>query len=381
MLCFGCVLQAAKPAPDESRGLLGMFAEDLTMRHYNDKEQRLINIITCYQNRIQVYTARAQDATLSAQEREQNAQMARDLAEKVKVFDQRLMDLGNSNSENAHMGRLMMRKIAGRDGFDPADDFQPTGVLNGIAQGVKLRAMKALGDVVEDKAKVLVQNTLGSFWDKACGFIGDLWHDFTTIFFHGYKEPFTLEELVAWQNLISESLRQIDDMLRNGIKDSLRGLDSTIRNLDGEGQQGESVIWGALVGSYADQFDYFIKEFDRRREYYKDNEIATFYADQISKRLTQIKNLLLSTKSLKDLDAKLDSNKAIIPAIQKNTDNLFKQLADRVARISYVSDKNALRSMTTARDAGARRDYGYNRSDGYGSGDTDGSYAYGGWGT
>ena len=97
---------------------------------------------------------------------------------------------------------------------------------------------------------------------------------------------------------------------------------------------------------YAEQFIYFIEKLEERKEYYDEKHHAHFYIEQIKKQLFNLLQIL-EAKTVKEVDAKLDSNRYLLTAIKKNIDNLFKRLAQDIKPRTYSVTKNSVNQSKT----------------------------------
>jgi hypothetical protein len=265
-------------------------------------------------------------------------------------------------SWSAKIGRAVFRASVGREGFGGGDTFDidvpVEGLVDGITQALIVKGTKKVTDAVGEKVGTTITGLLSKVWDPTVNYVSDMWSDLCTLVFYGNNDPFTIEELQNWKDHIIELLKELEDMLKSGIKDSLRGLDTTMRQDEIENVQSdqhELNVWDLIANGYADQLQFFIEEVKKRKECYKDSiKLIYFYSQRLEERLLVIKNLLLSTKSLRELDAKLDSNKAIIPALRRNIESIFRQMVD-VLKGGNTLNKDS--SLPLARDV-VRRDEG-----------------------
>lgn len=247
-------------------------------------------------------------------------------------------------------GKIIARGFAGKDDFDMLDD-DITGVKDGLIQGLTISTSRAVAGVLEQRIKGSCEVVLGGAWDKMFGWLVDSWEAFCLLLFHEDKKPFQPEVLEGWLDFIESTLNDIERMVKDGLKDSLRGYDMTRRKFDLDAtddaennaatQEVQENVWIELVFGYADQFERIALEIATRREFYEEDSLESFYATQIIKRLLDFKELLVTSKSLNDLDAQLHSNKAIIAATKTNLKNLFKRLVVKVTPRTYSLKKGS----------------------------------------
>lgn len=248
-------------------------------------------------------------------------------------------------------GTLVARGFAGEKEWEMLDDSKIDNVKDGLVQGLTLRASKAVGDVLGKRIEGSCEVVLGGAWDKMFGWLVDSWEAFCLLLFHEDKKPFQPEVLEGWLDFIESTLNDIERMVKDGLKDSLRGYDMTRRKFDldatddaennAAAQEVQENVWIELVFGYADQFERIALEIATRREFYEEDSLESFYATQIIKRLLDFKELLVTSKSLNDLDAQLHSNKAIIAATKTNLKNLFKRLVVKVTPRTYSLKKGS----------------------------------------
>ncbi len=256
-------------------------------------------------------------------------------------------------------GEVLARGIAGKAWSGGTVDSS----IDGIKKGVYSLISHEFGKVLSDRIGRIFNETFGSTLDY-------LYHktkgSFITLnnhLFHGGFEPFDQEELKEWQALIKEIFDDIERMVKDGLKNSLRGRDMALRQFDlggddndGEFEDGkakeeveEKDAWFILILSYVAIFDKFVEQVDARNSHYvksgkelsENGDLVVFFADRIKKLLLDFKGLLVNSESISDLDAAIKSNKAIITAIKRNINSLFKQLITKVKPPSYsLSAKN-----------------------------------------
>lgn len=267
-----------------------------------------------------------------------------------------------------NIGTLIARGIAGQN-WEFLDDVPIDNVAGGLLNGVTVRASKALGDVLGDRIAFTLERTIGESTDLFINRFLEYFKSFYRFLFHNSQEPFTIERVKAWQELIRDSFEDIEKIMKDGLKDSLRSSHDVLRQFDVEKDQknakrdaDENALenltaqlqgltidqeieqrsaWADLTIGYASLFGRFVEEIDRCIGYYDEGALEIFFAKQIKERLLKFGCILLKTGSLKDLDAALDSNKALIPAFKRTIDNLFKRLLDSITPRTYTSGHNA----------------------------------------
>jgi hypothetical protein len=292
------------------------------------------------------------------------------------VFLQNIAD----DSTDRKIGILLANLFAGPDRMNNLNEEEISGIWSGLAQGLTVPA----GEVMKEKVKATINNYVGSTWDFLFTKLGDFFNKIRNILFHGSNEPFDSQALDGWQKIITCAYNDINNMLSGVSRDSSRRLDSVSRQFDDDSSDVERVrsidMWASLVAGYAEQFSFFITIFEKHVEYYDPGDIVVFYSHQICQMLQTTANLLLSSRSLKDLDSKLESQKTIILSIQKNIYNLFEQLKFEITPRSY-SMKDKASSTPTYKPTPYNPYAGGGYATGYGS-DMPTSYSqYSGCGT
>ncbi len=297
--------------------------------------------------------------------------------DKRALYDE-LVEHRNALLSPSALGTVLARGLAGSQWEDVLYNKPIKNPVQGLVDGLTARGSQALGDVLGNRMKQTAEDVVGGAWDHVWGMIVDVWNIICSDLFHDGKEAFKQEFLDGLQKVIRQSFDDIERMMKDGLKDSLRGRDMTLRKFDfGSGQKDDDVIddekkeesnssdenkiaynaWEDLFVGYAAQFDRFIQEIERRSDYYDDDAMIVFYSQQIKKRLLDFSNVLLRVKSLHDLSVAFDSNKAIIPAIKKNIDNMFKRLQDEIKPRSYASKQPG---VVDPFDRNANNKYGLN---------------------
>lgn len=300
------------------------------------------------------------------------------LTTEIKDIESVLEQYRNSAKSDPY-GKLIALALAGEDseilGDIPADN-----VLDGLKKGVTVRATRALGDVVNKKVGIFVNDTLGATWDsmyKACKiYAGKIW----SLLFHHSHEPFTTTELDSWSELILSCLDDFAKLVKGRMEVESRTRDMTSRSFDNNDDQNvinqDQLVWESIVNGYAEQIDYFVEVIGQRMCYYKDSAIEVFYGRQLCNRLLAFKNIILSTRSLKDLSAKFGANATLLIAMNNNIKKLFKKLSDEVRPMADNGTQGAKQNQSSTDYYAQRRRYG-ERPDDYPLGFDD---SYGGYG-
>lgn len=254
-----------------------------------------------------------------------------------------LGEMGGSKDASKQYAELLARGIAGED-WEMLDGVKADGAMDGIGKGLAVRTARVFGNAVGEKLQDTMKAGIGGIWD----WIIDRTKDGYRFIFHDANKPFTRQEIEnGWRPLIISTLNDLSAMLRDGLRDisrsqtdmSLRqpaepdskdlkdAKDPAIIKVDSLIQQPMDSFWTVFINGYVEQFDYLAKLMEERKDYYDEDDIIVFYADQIKRRLLELKDLLLKAKSLKDLDAMLGSNKSLIVAERNNIDSLLVRLA------------------------------------------------------
>lgn len=278
---------------------------------------------------------------------EQKKELARE-----KALENLYVGLEKMTSENefsSKIGRVMANALSGGKIDESVD-----GVIEGVQLGVAMRLAKACGDVFGKRVDIAMDYVLGGALDT----IGSFAQTCGSLLIHNSKEPFNIKELVGLRELLRNSFDDIETLLKDGLKDSLRGTDSALR------QQGDQDVvpetpginaWQILINGYIRQMDYCIGMVDEHSAYYSSSSLALlFYAGEFKQRIIDTQHLLKQGKTLKEFDASIESNKALIKALRKNTDNVLQRLIDQVDPRSVQGYKGSTGS-TAASDVRARK--------------------------
>ncbi len=259
---------------------------------------------------------------------EANIELERDSTKKQAMTDIKNNIYGGLKSISqgnfpAKIGRVIANAIAGKNLDESVD-----GVGEGIVLGIVSRSFTPIRKEL-DRA---IGNTVESVSSK----IGDVCTAVYEDFFHDGQQPFNAKYIKGWKELIDGTFGDLDRALRDGIKDSMRGRDMTLREQDepevASAQQQQLTAWIVLVGGYVRQFEYVANQIDKRLAYYHEEEDETifYFAGELKQRLLEVAHILKQSKSLRDFDSFLESNKALIPAFKKNIANLFARLNELV---------------------------------------------------
>ena len=289
-------------------------------------------------------------------------------AYRAKCLKSILSALTEEEANNDGWGMLIARALAGPNYNNAFDDTSVSDWKDGIYKGGTVLVVGALSKSLSDKTTNVVDKSVGSLSDFLLAKLIDFGSMVRNVLFHDSNEPFDYQKLDGWQKIIMAAYDDIDNMLRNGLRDSTRSLDSVSRQFDDTGTEvqvkKEIDMWSSLASGYAEQFAYFVTLFEKRREYYDEDDIVAFYSNQICQMLQTTCKLLTNSKSLKDLDTKLESQRTIIPAIKKNLWNLFEQLKAEVKPKSY-SIKDTVTSTASTYKPSAYNAYSGSNAYGY----------------
>lgn len=253
---------------------------------------------------------------------------------------------GLDTNENARWGRIIFKGFVGND----EHSYDQTSIDNfssGINQGLAVRISSACGKWISSKVEATIGLVVGGAWDSLLLFSIDIFSDFCKIFFHDGKDPFKPIEVEGWQKLIIEAMRQIEKNVKDGPRDNLRGHDMTLRSFGGDDKVSEASddssslnAWRMYIIGCAEQFDYLINLIEKRKGYYSEDKLIVFYAEQIQRRLRDYCDLMLKTKSVKEFDDAIESNKSLLPAMREGIEQLFKRLAEESKPIVVFSGNN-----------------------------------------
>lgn len=287
---------------------------------------------------------------------------------RTKCLKSILSALTEEEANNDGWGMLIARALAGPNYNNAFDDTIVSDWKDGIYKGGTVLIVGALSKSLSEKTTNVVDKSVGTLFDFLLTKLIDFGSMVRNILFHDGNEPFDYSKLDGWQKMILAAYDDIDNMLRNGLRDSTRSLDSVSRQFDDSNTEvqvkKEIDMWASLAAGYAEQFVYFTTLFEKRQEYYDEDDIVVFYSNQICQMLQTTCKLLMNSKSLKDLDSKLESQKTIIPAIKKNLWNLFEQLKAEVKPKS-ISMKDTVTSTASTYKPTSYNPYGNSYSGGY----------------
>lgn len=249
------------------------------------------------------------------------------------------------NNDNEY-GRAIAMGLAGDDWKAiQGENIQSIG--EGIKLGGLMRVSRACSDVLGKRIENSIDYVLGGAWDALLNSMINGWNITYEGLFHSGEEPFTLRQIRGWQDMIKVTIDDLERLLKDGLRDSLRGHDMTLRTAqDEEVSELQLNAWRLLVSGYIRQFDYVISCIDRSVKYYEGhNDVVQFYAQELKLRILEINQLLSQSSSLKELDAFLDSNKALVPALRKNILNLFARLIEAIEPVTFSAATSTRRTM------------------------------------
>lgn len=259
---------------------------------------------------------------------------AEPIIQQINAWKEAKLDLLDILKADSKYGKAIAFGLSGNDS-KMLQGIRVESVAEGVKLGTSIRISRACSDVLGKRIENSIDRVLGGTWDTIISAIVDSWNAMWEAVFHGSGEPFTMKQIKGWQDLIKASFEDIGRLLKDGLKDSLRGHDMTLRQVQADDEvveEAEEVInaWHILVNGYVRQFDYVVRQLDKHLIYYNGDEMVGFYVEEIKRQLLETNKLLTHGSTLKELDALLDSNKTLIPALQKNILNLFTRLLDLI---------------------------------------------------
>jgi hypothetical protein len=253
-------------------------------------------------------------------------------------------------------GRAIAIGLGGAD----IKDEHITNKMEGLGLGLSMLAAKAFSDAMREPVTNALSRAFTGPLDFIIDAVAGLFNFMNEELFHDGKSPFKVKQLQGWQKLVWVCLDDIKQLLDKNSMASMRGLDKTLREASSEQDDGTSIVWKGLILGYARQLDYFVTQIDKHAGYYHEGD-TVFYAQEIKRRLQEIREILVRCASPKDLDISLDSNKMLIVAWQKNIDNLFVRLIESIDRQKGAVSPAVGSSQGKNRDY--LRDYSNNRND------------------
>lgn len=251
-------------------------------------------------------------------------------------------------------GRAIAMGLAGNN-WKAIQDEDIQSPVEGAVVGVFMSGSKVLSKHLENS----LEDVVGGTWDGVMHLIKSCFTSARDWFLYDGEHPFDSKTLKAWQGIIDASFKDLERVLKDGLKDSVRGLDTTLRASDqaepgqeGTEQEAPLKAWDLLAESYIRQFDFLITRIDQHIKYYDENNITYFLAQELKTQLVGVNKLLSKSSTLKELDAYLDSNKTLIPAFRQNISNVLTRLIDSVEPRPVNSTSNT--RTTASRDFGGR---------------------------
>lgn len=270
-------------------------------------------------------------------------------------------------------GKIIAGAMIDEKSHDLLDEAQIDSIMDGVVSGLVIRSASAVGKVFSTKVEGTLNTVLGGAWDFTFSKLIDSWSQATNIVFHNSKEPFTVENLQAWQTMIEKVFKNVELMLSKGMQQSMRGTDTTLRSFnptatppggapedkkESEAVETEKVVndtlWYFLISGYSRLFDRFIVEIESRKGYYKATSMETFYAGMIQRSLCEFKIVLAKADTLSALNNLIESNKTLVSSYSDYVNRLFAGLEDLVRPRSYSLQKTKTpnTSLNTTRRVG-----------------------------
>lgn len=301
---------------------------------------------------------------MSPEEIQQQVQALRDLKKNI---------IDALQSDNKY-GRAIASGLAGKDCWEALQGEPVKDVWEGVRLGTTMRISRACSDALGKRMENSIDRIFGGIWDAFISTFIDSWSALYQNIFHEGAKPLKLKEIKGWQDTIKKTFDDIGVLLKDGLKDSLRGHDMTLRQApsDEVTDAEEELInpWDDIVQSYVRQFNHIVCQLDKHLIYYEGNDNVEYHIEEIKYLLFTINKILLSCKSLKELDTLLSSNKSIIPALRNTTQNQLVRLTELVEPQGSSSSQSTMRS--SASDSGSRE----SRSNRF---DDNGSRSFGGF--
>jgi hypothetical protein len=300
-----------KTESEVAKGFAAMFKNTYQSKKYNKIEERKeLNKL------IEEARKKTKDETASAE--------ARAEAEiELNLYKQWALD-------ESMYGNAIASGLAGKDYLKVIEDQHITSLSQGFLIGMATRTAGVFGDVLSKRIEGAIDRIVGGVWDAI--FV-DGWNNMRDLLLHDGNKPFVNRQLKGWRDLVFSSFNDIERLLKDGIRDSLRGRDMTLRENDADATPEEKVTlsaWIILIGGYIRQFDYIIFNIEKCLPYYQEDDFVVFYAKELQTRLLETEQILAQCKSIRELDNLIDSNKALISALNKNVINLFSRLMELV---------------------------------------------------
>lgn len=236
-------------------------------------------------------------------------------------------------------GDILLGGIAGKYGKNIAIDPVGNNTIEGAKKGT---ALLLVGSASESVSKIMEDYSKRGF----SGLFSIVENGFTYIYrlvFHGAKKPFTVSQINSWKKLISNDLREIENIVKNAEKHSSRGRDEILRALSSDETKEEKQetlnLWEDFIEDLSNTCEQLAEEIENRKTYYKKQKIGfNIYntAERLKNKLLNIRKWLVSVQSAKDFAA-ISEIKLIIPAMRKSLDNYFDNLSNQIKGSSSSS--------------------------------------------
>ena len=216
-----------------------------------------------------------------------------------------------------------------------------------FGQAISNRAYNAVGDSIEGVIRRADGKLVVPATDSILDGLVRFWHKMTSVLFHNSKEPFTKVGLERWAVIIKTDLDGFYALIKGRDLTESRSNRSEARIFDPEDQtivNQDQLLNELIIKRYAEQFEMYASEIERRKAYYKNDREVVFIADQIVGWLLEFRQIILSIKSLKDAAAKFGQNPVVITGMQKNIDRLFTELVHAAIPSSYTDGRKTTSS-------------------------------------
>lgn len=239
------------------------------------------------------------------------------------------------------IGDLLASVIAGKYGKNTMMDPVGNNKMAGIKKGATLLAV----GTARDSVGTVFEEWLKKFFIYFFSNVGKPLVSIKRSLFNKGRQPFSVEELNSWQELVCTELKDLEYMVKNAEKITSIGKEEIFRELEFE-EVNESKglkintdkksnflnLWLDFTKSIVPTFEQLAQEIDCRKDYYKQKKtgfgiinVATLLKD----KLLIIRNWITKVQSVKDFAA-LSEIKLIIPAMNKSIENYFNNLKKQI---------------------------------------------------
>lgn len=272
---------------------------------------------------------------------------SKEYKDSLKKIDTKINEYENMDGNR---GDIISAGLAGK--YTKYVDLEPKGndMVAGAEQGLTLLVLGSVSDAAGDIIEKSSKRGLNWFFNNIEYL---LIKSYQIMFKHG-KKPFAENEIKAWQYLVIEELKNLEDIVKNAEKNSTHSLEEKLREFEAQDAQDKANqevmlnLWQDYIQDFADTCQELAATIKSRTDYYgktDDGFGIKSCAARLINKLLKLSKWSLSVKSAKDFAA-LSEIKTIMVAMKKSVDNYFKNLISQIKPDAKVSSSTSSSSRS-----------------------------------